>query len=198
MTESGIPYEVLKAALNQERRAAYVRLKGGWPVASAGFMYWAGLGIYGYSASLYEWAIAAYFGSGLIFPLAVGLSQLFGISLFGNRQLVGFVAVPAIVSMLLFWPIILAAGHMQAYELIPLILAIGMGMHWPVIGWSYGRVVLYAAHALVRAGAVVLLWIYLPEDRLTVMPLVVAGIYALTILAILLDVRAKRLAITQV
>ncbi|MEC7290521.1 MAG: hypothetical protein VXW22_10580 [Pseudomonadota bacterium] len=191
MSEIQIDYQDLKRALNQQRRASYIRLQGGWPVAMAGFFYWAALGVYGVSASLYEWAMAAYMGSGLIFPVAVGLSQLAGRSLFGTRQLVGFVAVPAIIGMLLFWPIVVAAGHMQAYALIPLILAIGMGIHWPVIGWSYGRVLLYSMHAAVRGIAVLLIWMYLPEARLTLMPLAVAAIYGVTILAILIDVRAK-------
>ena len=191
MTYSEISYNTLKRALNQERRATYLRLRGGWSVALAGLIYWAALGAYGYSASLYEWAMAAYMGSGMIFPVAVGLSQLSGSSLFGGRQLVSFVAVPAIIGMLSFWPIIVAAGHMQAYELIPLVLAIGMGIHWPVIGWSYQRVVLYSTHAVVRSAVVLAIWMMMPDHRLTLMPLSVAGVYAITILAILVDVRTK-------
>jgi len=41
---------------------------------------------------------------------------------------------PAFVSMLLFWPIAISA-YWTYPQLVPLVLAIGMSIHWPVIGW---------------------------------------------------------------
>ncbi len=183
-----IDQETLLLALKAERRRAYIKLKGGVPVATAGLLYWLALGVWGYSASLYEWAMAAYMGSALIFPVAVGLSYLFGAPFLTERQTVGFVSIAAIIGMLLFWPIVVAAGQMQYYELIPFILAIGLSAHWPVIGWSYGRTALYSLHAIVRAGTVLAVWITYPDERLTWMPLSVAAVYALTIVLILIDV----------
>ena len=52
-------------------------------------------------------------------------------------------------------------------QLVPLVLAIGMSLHWPVIGWSYGRTTLFAAHAVVRAIVVFLIWWLVPDGRFT-------------------------------
>jgi hypothetical protein len=87
--------------------------------------------------------------------------------------------------MLLFWIILLGASFLHAYELIPLILAVGMSMHWPVVGWSYNRTILYTAHALIRAGAVLFIFIQFPAHQLTWMPLAVAASYALVVILIL-------------
>lgn len=90
--------------------------------------------------------------------------------------------------MLLFWPMLIAAAK-TAPELVPLILAIGMSLHWPVIGWSYGRTGLFSAHAVIRALFCLAIFSMFPEHSITWMPIGVAAIYGLTVLAILADVR---------
>jgi hypothetical protein len=188
MNRHGIPIKTLREALLDERVSAYLRLNGGYPIALAGLIYWAALGVFGFQAELYEWAMFAYFGSGMIFPVAIGLSMLLGCPFLRDTQVVGLVTAPALIGMLLFWPMVVAAGQMQFFWLIPIIMAIGMSIHWPVIGWSYGRTVLFSAHAVIRALAVLYIWIAFPEHRLSWMPLAVAAVYALTIVAILIDV----------
>jgi len=74
-------------------------------------------------------------------------------------------------------------------QLVPLILAIGMSLHWPVIGWTYGRTGLYTAHAVSRAVICFLIWWKLPEHRFTLLPLSVAFVYLATAIAIVLDSR---------
>jgi len=76
---------------------------------------------------------------------------------------------------------------------VPLILAIGMSLHWPVIGWTYGRTGLYSAHAIARALVCLFIWARIPEGRFTLLPLSVAVIYAITVVAIVIDSgRARR------
>jgi hypothetical protein len=81
------------------------------------------------------------------------------------------------------------AAFWTAVELTPLILAIGMAMHWPTIGWSYGRTALYSAHAIVRAVAAFTLWLLFPEDRTVLVPASVSVVYLLTVVAIVIDLR---------
>jgi uncharacterized protein DUF7010 len=69
---------------------------------------------------------------------------------------------PAFVSMLLFWPIAISA-YWTYPQLVPLVLAIGMSIHWPLIGWTYGRTAIYTAHAVVRAVACFVLWNWWPQ-----------------------------------
>jgi len=181
----------LIAALKADQRAAYLRLKGGFPLPLAGGFYWLALGICGYYLPLSTWLMVAFFGTGLIFPLGLLLAKIFGNTFLTDKQAVGSVVFPALIGMLLFWPMLVAAmGQMP--QLAVLILAIGMSMHWPVIGWSYGRIGLYSAHSVVRALATFSIWMWIPDGRLTLLPFAVAILYFLTVLAILID--TKRLA----
>lgn len=59
-----------------------------------------------------------------------------------------------------------------------------MSAHWPVIGWCYGRTFLYAAHAVIRALIALYIDVQYPDERLTWLPLSVAGVYFVTVLAI--------------
>lgn len=181
----------LTARVAADRLASYMRLRGGYPVPLAGLVYWGALAWAGTVLSLPTWITAACFGSGLIFPLALLFARLFDCRFMADRTSVSNVLLPAFISMLLFWPL-LAASMRVAPELAPLILAIGMAGHWPVVGWSYNRVALFSAHAIFRALVATFIWMAMPEARLTLLPLSVAVIYGLTVLAILMDVRRLR------
>lgn len=179
----------LKQRLRADRLASFVRLNGGYPVPLAGAVYWAALGIAGYRLDVHEWILAAFIASGAIFPLALLFAALLRNPFMKDRTAAGDVLLPTFISMLLFWPIAFAAFG-TAPQLVPLILAIGMSQHWPVIGWSYGKTGLYSGHSVVRAIGSLLLWAWLPEARFTLLPLFVSGVYLVTIVAIL--VAAKR------
>ena len=181
--------EDLKAQVLADRLASFVRLKGGYSVPLAGAVYWLALGIAGYRLDMDSWILAAFFGSGLIFPLALLFAKILRNDFMKDKTATGDVLLPAFVSMLIFWPIAFAA-YGTAPTLVPLILAIGMSHHWPVIGWSYGKTGLYSAHAIIRAIGALLIWARLPEGRFTILPLFVAGVYLATVIAILIS--AKR------
>ena len=181
----------LKALVKADRLASYVRLRGGFPIPLAGAVYWATIGIGGYYLSLIQWLDLALWGSGLLFPLALLLAKVFRCDFIRDRTSVTDVLLPAFVSMLLFWPMMVAAVATEP-QLSPLILAIGMSLHWPVIGWSYGRTGLYTSHAVVRAVVVSLIWVVLPESRFTLLPLSVSAIYLISVAAILVDVHRPR------
>lgn len=74
--------------------------------------------------------------------------------------------------------LVLADSHRSVLgrgsDIAPLALAIGLSIHWPVIGWSHERTAIYTAHALVRAVVVFAIWIVLPDQRYTTLPLAVA------------------------
>ncbi len=176
----------LTEALKRERLASYVRLRGGFPIPMAGAVYWGALAALGYLMPGDIWFYAALFGSGAIFPLALFFAAIFKNPFMKDRTAVTGVLAPAFIGMLLFWPMAIAALW-QAPDLFSLILAIGMSIHWPVVGWSYGRTSIYAAHAVIRAVVVFFIWWKLPEARLTLLPASVAIIYLVTVLAIFID-----------
>lgn len=186
----------LEKALKEERLASYGRLRGGFPVPLAGAIYWAGLGAYGYTTDLAGWAQVAFPATGLIFPLALLLANVFRNPFMKDRSPVDGVLLPAFIAMLLFWTFIVAAAMTKDFEMIPLLLAVGMSAHWPVIGWSYGRTFLYSAHAVVRALIALFIFVQYPEQRLTWLPLSVAAVYLATVAAIYVDsgMLARRMA----
>lgn len=176
----------LRDDLLRERLAAYSRLRGGFPIPMAGVVYWAALGIAGYSLRPNRWTLLAFVFSGSIFPLALLFAKLFRIDFMRDKTAVSDLLGPAFATMLLFWPMAIA-GWWTDVQLVPLILAIGMSLHWPAIGWMYGKPWLYTAHAVVRAVACFLIWWKLPEGRFTLLPFSVALVYLVTVVAIFID-----------
>lgn len=176
----------LKAALLADRQAAYGRLRGGAPILLAGASYWSVLTAAGYLTTDHVWSYIALFGSGLIFPLALLYARLLKNGFMTDRTAVTSVLAPAMIAMLLFWPMAIAALW-EAPEIFPLILAIGLSLHFPVIGWSYGRTFLLTAHAVIRAVVVFAIWTLFPDERLTLIPLAVTLAYLVTALIVWVD-----------
>jgi len=173
--------------LRAERLAAYHRLRGGFPIPLAGAVWWAALAGAGYAGLQPQtWIFAAAAGSGLLFPLAMLFARLFRCDFMKDRTAVTSVLAPTFIGMLLFWPIAISAWW-SFPSLFPLVLAIGMSLHWPVIGWTYGKTAIYTAHAVVRAVVCFYIWNWMPEGRMTLLPASVAAIYLLTVLVILVD-----------
>jgi hypothetical protein len=176
----------LTEQIRQESLASYARMRGGFFIPLAGAVYWGVLAGLGYRLPPHTWSIIAFALSGAIFPLALLFASVARKDIFKERTAVTSVLLPTFASMLLFWPMAVAALW-EANGLTPLILAIGMSIHWPVIGWSYGRPAPYIAHAVVRAVVTFAIWKLLPEARLTLLPLSVSVIYILTALFLFID-----------
>ena len=87
--------------------------------------------------------------------------------------------MPAMGALFLSW-LMSIAGYLTDVSFVSLFLAIGMSLHWPVIGWVYGSKTYYI-HAVSRVAIVTILWFILPEYRFTVIPIVVAIIYFVTL-----------------
>jgi len=126
----------------------------------------------------------AFATSGLIFPLAILIAKIVRNNFLHDRTSVSDAMFPTLVSMVMFWPIAFSAYPTQP-AIVPLILAIGMSVGWPVMGWLYGRTALFTTHAIVRAIVVFTLWNWLPSTRFTLLPLSVSAIYLVTIVALI-------------
>jgi hypothetical protein len=118
-----------------------------------------------------------------MFPLALLFAKLFRNNFMRNRTAVTNVPFPAFASMLLFWPTAISAWWTYP-AIVPLILAIGMSTHWPIIGWTYGRTALFTTHAVMRVIACFILWKWFPSTRFTLLPFTVALIYLATVIAV--------------
>ncbi len=165
--------------LNNEKKKYLVKTGGGVGLPIAGCIYWLVLAIAGIYLGVKNWSLLAFYTSGLIFPLGLLLSKATKGDLLSKTALTNLF-LPAFISMFLFFPSAITAFSL-APELVPLILAIGMSVHWPIIGWAYGSAPLFISHAVIRAVVVTAIWVLLPEHRITLLPLSVALVYLGTI-----------------
>ena len=172
--------------LNVEKSKYMIATNGGIALPAAGFIYWLLLGMAGYYLEANTWALLGFFTSGLIFPLGLLLSKPLHANLMIKGPLSGLV-LPAMTSMFLSWPMIIS-GYLTDVSLVPLLLAIGMSLHWPVIGWMYGSKVCLI-HAISRVAIVTILWFVLPGYRFTLIPMGVSIIYLITIFGLKNEVK---------
>ncbi|MEP3653983.1 MAG: hypothetical protein ABJO36_03720 [Litorimonas sp.] len=184
--------EALKAQLNAHKLAQYLRVSGGLPIPMAGAVYWLILAWLGTQTDLNGWATIAFPLSGAIFPLALFFAFLTKNDFMKDKSAISSVLFPTFASMLLFWPMLFMAAKSAAPELVVPILAIGMSLHWPVIGWAYNRTALFTAHSIARAAAVLFVWFSAPETMLVWIPVVVAASYIFTVVAIYFDLKILR------
>lgn len=177
--------------LDYERRSLLVANRAGISLPVAGAIYWLVLAICGYVLPRQIWVFVACFGSGAIFPLGLMLSKPLKSPLLESTSPLAQVAAQAVLSINLLWPLYLVIA-LSDQLLLPLALGIGMGLHWPIIGWMY-RSRACLIHALVRTVLVTAIWFLLPAHRLTLLPLAIALVYAFTVAGLLREVgRAER------
>jgi hypothetical protein len=165
----------LKKVFLDERKRYSAEAGGGVSLPVAGALYWAVIGVLGYYLDPADWAYAAAAGSGLIFPLGLLLQGPMRSPFMKAKSPLSGVTMAAIIAINLLWPVHFVLISVLP-EAAPLTLAIGMTLHWPIIGWSYAsRVCLI--HALVRTAVVTLIWYALPDLRFTAIPFAVAALY---------------------
>lgn len=183
-----------KDQLEAEKRSFFIKANGGQSLPAAGCIYWFALGIAGFYLKPQTWFIVSAFTSGLIFPLGLLLSRPLKADIKVSSPLNGLIA-PALISMMTFWPLAIA-GTSSDVSFITLALAVGMGIHWPVIGWMYGRKV-YLLHGIIRTIGATMLWYVFPEQRFVLIPIFVSLAYLITIFGIRREVgTAQREVIT--
>lgn len=181
-------------SLDQAKTDLMCRAGAGLSLPVAGMLFWLALGAAGYFLSPKAWGLAACFGSGLIFPLGLLLSKPFASNLLIKDPL-STLALRAVLAINLLWPLHLAV-YFADPQLLPLSLAIGMGLHWPIVGWMYGSTACFR-HAFIRVGAVSAVWFLYPAGRFTVLPFVLAAAYLITVLQLRQELIAANSSLKQ-
>lgn len=110
--------------LDQEHRRVLVSSNGGIALPAAGAIYWLALGVAGAWLNPGQWMLVAFITSGLIFPLGLALQKPLRSNILIQSPLAGLIG-PALVSMMLSWPVTIAASGSDK-ALAPLALAVGM------------------------------------------------------------------------
>lgn len=178
--------------LKAERLDYYARAGGGAALPAAGMIYWGALAAAGTLLEPAQWCMAAFVFSGAIYPLGLLLNRLTGSDVNARSPFSGL-TFAGLLAMMLVWPITIAAFSIDP-ALVPLSLAVGMTLHWPIVGWMYGKPLIYTSHALIRTGAATAIWFLYPDERYVLIPAAVVGAYALAFVVIVLD-RPKRHAL---
>ena len=91
----------LKQQLLDERLAAYVRLRGGFPIPLAGTVYWLAIAIGSLYFSPATLLFYAFVGSGTIFPLALLFAAIFKNNFMKEKTAVGDVLLPTFILSLI-------------------------------------------------------------------------------------------------
>lgn len=181
---------ITKQDLLAERRRYYVAARGGISLPVAGAVYWTVLGVLAAMDAVDNWGLTAAMLSGLIFPLGLLLQYPLKAKFMGVKSPVSGAAMWAVVTINFLWPV-----HFVVISLVPeaapLTLAIGMTLHWPIIGWSYASRVCYA-HAIARIAVVTAIWYGFPEWRYTGLSFAVAGLYLMAAAGMVLEVAWTR------
>ena len=122
--------------------------------------------------------IALTFG---VFPIAVLVSKLIRADPFCKDnplgQLVGYTHM-SVVS--LSFPIFIIAAIYDPHIQL-LAMAILLSIDFYVMSWAFGSAI-FGLHAAARTVLVTVIWVALPESRLTLIPIVVATFYVGTVL----------------
>jgi hypothetical protein len=167
-----------------EQRIDFIRRSGkflAFPLAGA--LVWLALGIASLFVSRQASILLLLFGTGAIFPLALGLARLTGQQVFqpGNRfaTLMG----QSVLMVNLLWAVHLVIVF-RLPDLAPLSVAIGLGLHWIVFGWIIGSP-LGLVHTIVRTVLCIASYLAFPGHAVLAVSIPVVLAYGLTILQLL-------------
>ena len=174
----------LRAEQTRLMRATLMGL--GMPIA--GFVYWL---VYAGLLSQFKLQGAVYlafYATGLVFPLGIGLTRLLGGDLFAKSPALTPLGLQLAAVQLFYWPVIaLLASIAPAWT--PYAMAVLFGSHFLPYGWLYrSRGYMLLAILTTVATTVTVLIARGPVPH--VIPLVAAGSYLVAILVIRSEVAA--------
>jgi hypothetical protein len=160
----------------------------------AGTIAWAVIGIVGATMSITYQVWAVFIGTGMIFYLGLLVAKFTGEDLLGKTQ-------PKNVFDRLF--MIGVFGAMLVYALaipfflveptsLPLTVGVLAGLMWMPFSWIIQHWV-GIFHAVSRTLLCVLVYYVFPDDRFVAIPLVIVGVYAVTIAVLLTRHRTTRM-----
>jgi len=122
------------------------------------------------------------FGSGAIFPLGLLIARALGERLIDNDSPLAGLMGMSVLMVNLLWAVHLSLWMVDV-QLVPLTLAIGLGLHWIVFSWIIGHP-LGLVHAVSRTGLVTAAWWLLPDHRVEAVALAVVVAYGYAILSL--------------
>lgn len=131
----------------------------------AGFITWALIGILALLVPPDTAILVMLFGSGVIFPLGLALSQILKEKLLTNQSPLAKLMGLSVLMVNLLWALHISL-YFGAAQFVSLSLAIGLGIHWIVFSWIIDHPV-GIIHAIIRSVLVTVAWWLFPQSQLT-------------------------------
>jgi hypothetical protein len=170
----------LAADLDAEKTRCIILTRMGLGMPIAGFVYWL---VYAFLVSRFRIDNAVYmafFATGLVFPLGVGITRLLGGDLFARSPALTSLGLQLAALQLFFWPvIILLASIAPAWA--PYAMACLFASHFLPYGWLY-RSRGYMVLAILTAAATTVTVLVARGPVPQIVALVAAGSYLVAIL----------------
>ena len=145
----------------------------------AGALVWAVVGVAGLVLAERTATFVLLFGTGAIFPIALGLSRLLGERILDNTNPLAKLMALSVLMVNLLWALHLTLV-VDAPGFVPLTIGIGLGLHWVVFSWVIGHRV-GIVHAILRTLLVTAAWWFLPDWRVSAVAAAVIVAYAYSI-----------------
>lgn len=166
----------------ERTRIARLTKKGiGMPVA--GMLFWIAYAVLVRIFPIEQAVLFSFFATGAVFPVGILATRLFGGDLFAkSASLTGF-GLQLAALQIFFWPVIILIWGIAA-EWTPFVMAVLFGSHFLPYWWLY-RSPGYAALTIVNTIVLVAVVLTTRSPLPTIVPLITAGAYALSIALLL-------------
>ncbi|HSK92811.1 MAG TPA: hypothetical protein VLA76_01990 [Candidatus Angelobacter sp.] len=145
----------------------------------AGAAVWAVVGLGGLLLAERTATFLLLFGTGAIFPVALGLSRVLRERVLDNANPLAKLMALSVLMVNLLWALHLTLV-IDAPQFVPLTIGIGLGLHWVVFAWVIGHRV-GLVHAVLRTALVSAAWWFLPDWRVSAVAGAVIVAYAYSI-----------------
>lgn len=115
-----------------------------------------------------------------LIPIAILIAKFRGEEMGGGAENPLFrLASMCRVMVFLLWAVLMPLLF-QAPMFFPLVMGVGLGMHWIIFSWTVNHP-LGVIHALLRTVLVLLAWFLFPENRVGAVSIAVALVYLVSI-----------------
>jgi hypothetical protein len=165
--------------LEIERREFIARSKRYLAFPAAGACVWVLIGLTSLFVGKQTALWVLLFGSGAIFPLALVMARITGQEVFIKNNRFGRLVGQCVLMVNLLWAVNIPMVAV-APQLVPLSVAIGLGLHWIVVGWINGAG-FGLVHAVLRTALCVTAYGLFPQQRVFAIAMAVVATYAFTL-----------------
>ena len=149
----------------------------------AGLVFWLYAAVVGWVFPLQIAKVYWLIGTFFIFPMAILASKLLGADPFSKGNPLGEIVGYTHMSVLgMTLPIVLIAAALYP-DLMILVMAIAYSLDFFLMSWAFGSRI-FGIHASVRTVVVSAIWLFLPTERVWLIPVAVALAYGATALLI--------------